>query len=483
MKARALVVALVALVAAACAPAAADADQALCDRFGTSIFGGTNPINQSTFLTASSEEAAELTRQGYTYKEFLGPWFVAASGPGEGLVEVHRLYRAKNRDYLWSADAKEIAQRVRDNGYEDQGVAFHLAAKPSDCVVPVHRYVLRGQHRLVVEGQEARLQRFGWSDEGVKFYAAPSTFVETTSPQQDEDSPKFSFAVMPDTQLEVVRAKDTRTRDRSAWLVENQERLNLAFVVGVGDIVDNASPRLGQYKRARQGLAPLRAAGIPYTLAVGNSDTATNCHEAANNCSERAAGRQLRDTSTFNRYFPSTEVAGLKGRFEKGKVDNAYAIREAGGLKWMVLSLESWPRPEVVQWANEVVSDHPDANVVVVTHMYLTRSGEIGQTDGGFRAGTTSPQYLFDHLIKRHENIKIVLSGHTGASARRTDKGVGGNTIHSFLQTFHHKKHNPTRLIEIDTARKTLGSWVYVPTQGREAPGTRVSFQRVNWVR
>jgi hypothetical protein len=486
MKASALVMvvmALVALVTSACAPTGAPGREVVCDRFDTSVFGGTDPINQSTFLTTSPEEAADLTRRGYTYKELLGPRFMAASAPADGLLGVHRLYRAKNRDFLWSTDAEEISTQIRENDYADQGIAFYLAAEPSDCVVPVHRYVLRGQHRLVLEGQEAHLQRLGWKDEGVKFYSAPSTFAEDQAPEQDEDSPKFTFAVMPDTQLEAVRADDSRTRDRSVWLVENQKRLNLAFVVHVGDIVEDDERRLGQYKRARQGIAPLRAAGIPYIPTVGDHDTAATCDEAAGTCSTPAAARKLRDTSVVNRYFPSTEITNLKGQFEKGKVDNAYGIYEAGGLKWMVLTLESWARPEAVQWANEVVSSHPDANVIVTTHMYLTRSGEIGQTEGGFRTGATSPQYLFDNLIKRHENIKIVLSGHTGAAARRTDKGVKGNRIYSFLQSFHDKKYNPTRLVEVDTARKTLTSSVYVPAKDVETPGTRVSFDRVDWTR
>jgi len=86
------------------------------------VYGGVDPTNQSSFLTTSSEKAAELTRQGYTYKELLGPSFLASETPGEGLVEVHRLYRKKNRDYQWSADPHEIETQVHDFGYDDQGI-------------------------------------------------------------------------------------------------------------------------------------------------------------------------------------------------------------------------------------------------------------------------------------------------------------------------------------------------------------------------
>ncbi|MFL6065994.1 MAG: metallophosphoesterase [Friedmanniella sp.] len=480
----ALVVALVALVASACAPGK-DPDGQPCANLQTSVFGGTDPTNQSSFLTTSPVEAADLTHRGYTYKELLGPSFRAADKPAEGLVEVHRLYRAKNRDFFWSADPREIASEVREHSYVDQGPAFYLAAQPAECLVGVHRYVFRGQHRLVIKDDGERLKKAGWRDEGIKFYAAPSTFSEVADAGSGTgsatgDASTFTVAVMPDTQLEVTRARDTRLRDRSVWLVENQRRLNLSFVVHSGDLVDVDTPRHEQYERAKAGLAPLEAAGIPLTMAIGNRDTATRCSDIST-CSDPAARAQLRDTSTYNHYFTRKDFSGIKGQFEKGKVDNEYAMYEAGGVSWMVLTLELWPRPEVVQWANEVVAAHPHANVIVATHAFLTASGDIMKTAGGY--GATSPQYLFDNLIKRHENIKIVLSGHTGAAAHRVDKGIHGNTIYSFLQAIHDPKHNPMRLIQVNTAAKTLETWIYSPDTDRISPGSQLSYKGLSLVK
>lgn len=475
-----LTVAVTALAAAGCQPAEQSADQRVCDGFEAPVFGGTDPVNQSTFLTTSPEEAAALTSTDYTSTEHLGPYFLAAPSAGDGLLEVHRLYRAKNKDYSWSADQDEIATEV-ENGYVDQGVAFHLAARPAACLVPVHRFVFRGQHRLVLEGEESRLEELGWKDEGIKFHAGRSSFSPSQDPGGDREDQSFTFAVIPDTQLEVVRAGDTRTRDRSVWLVENQARLNLTFMVHTGDIVD--SPVRKQFQRARRGLAPLQALGLPYMLAVGNNDTAARCSvTAADACSSPAGAQQIRDTAAFNNYF-GDDIGGLQGQFEKGKLDNAYTTYEAGGLRWLVLTIEGWPRPAAVQWADRVVAEHPHANVIVATHMYLTPDGEIGQSNGGFGADATAPQYLFDHLIKRHENIKMVLSGHTGAAAHRTDKGVRGNTVYSFLGTFHDPKHSPTRLVEVDPAGKKITSRLFLADNGREIPGGTVSFDGVDLTR
>jgi len=480
----ALLVALVALMASACAPANDPGGQP-CDSLQTSVFGGTDPTNQSSFLTTSPVEAADLTHRGYTYKELLGPSFRAADKPAGGLVEVHRLYRAKNRDFFWSADPREIASQVREHGYVDQGPAFYLASQPAECLVGVHRYVFRGQHRLVIQDDGQRLKKAGWRDEGVKFYAAPSTFSEVAAPGSGTGSPDggdsaFTIAVMPDTQLEVVRPSDTRLRDRSVWLVENQRLLNLAFVVHTGDVVDADTPRHEQYERAKSGLAPLQAAGIPMIAALGNRDTEITCSDSAR-CSDPAVEHELRDTSVYNHYFTTKDFTGVKGQFEKGKLDNEYAVYEAGKADWLGLTLEFRPRPEAVRWANDVVAAHPHANVIVATHSYLTAKGEIMQTNGGY--GSTSPQYLFDNLIKRHENIKMVLSGHTGAVAHRVDKGIHGNTIYSFLQAIHDPKHNPTRLIQVDTAAKTLQTRIYSPDTDRITPDSEVSFKGLSLVR
>ena len=106
----------------------------------------------------------------------------------------------------------------------------------------------------------------------------------------------------------------------------------------------------------------------------------------------------VRDTSAYNKYFPVSRFSDLEGTFEAGKIDNAYRSFSAGGVDWLVLNLELWPRKEVVTWAKSVVASHPDENVMVLTHAYLEANGSISQSNGGY--GATSPQYLYDNLIK-----------------------------------------------------------------------------------
>ncbi|WP_155373857.1 carbohydrate-binding domain-containing protein [Catellatospora vulcania] len=271
--------------------------------------------------------------------------------------------------------------------------------------------------------------------------------------------PKFTFAVLPDTQQEVLNASDTRFRNRTNWLVNNRAALDLRFVSHSGDVVNWDTPDHSQYVIARDAMRPLETAGIPYNLAIGNHDTqATGVGGSAR---DPARTRELvRDTTVFNQYFTAGQYGAVRGQYEAGKVDNSYNTYQAGGVQWLVMVLELWPRTGVVNWAKSVVAANPRHNVVIVTHDYIDGNGNIEQSAG---YGETSPQYLYDNLVKQYANVKFVFSGHTGVAGNRVDTGVNGNKIYTFLQTFHSNTTNPVRLIEIDTAANSLHTWIYGP--------------------
>ncbi|SDJ06546.1 carbohydrate-binding domain-containing protein [Nonomuraea jiangxiensis] len=289
----------------------------------------------------------------------------------------------------------------------------------------------------------------------------------------------FSFAVMPDTQQEVLNASDTRFGNRTDWLARNKSALDLRFVTHSGDVVNWDTPDHSQYVIAQNAMRALEAAKVPYSLAIGNHDTqATGVGGSAR---DPARTRELvRDTTVFNRYFTAARFGAVGGQFEQGKVDNSYSTYEAGGLQWLVLTLELWPRAEAVTWAKGVVAAHPRHNVIVVTHDYIDGNGAIEQSAS---YGATSPQYLFDNLVKQYANVKFVFSGHTGIAANRVDTGVHGNKIYSFMQTFHSNTTNPVRMLEIDTKADSVRTWIYAPYNDQSFTEYDRSFTGIGLVR
>ncbi|HEY8456506.1 MAG TPA: metallophosphoesterase [Actinopolymorphaceae bacterium] len=320
--------------------------------------------------------------------------------------------------------------------------------------------------------------------------AACTALLTTGSAMGDVVAPKpatdttFTIAVIPDTQNEVVyRLEDEWFKQRTQWLVDNADALNLKFVTHTGDVVnwyriDNETVTYDQYIRASDALAVLDNAGIPYSLSIGNHDAAATCEGGAA-CPGEDTHANLRNTEVFNSFFPPSRFANLVRVYERNKIDNSYHTFTAGGLQWLVLNLELWPRKEVVNWAKGVVAGHPHHNVIIVTHSHLTASGDIAQTNGGY--GDTSPQYVFDNLTSRYRNVRFVFSGHTGLHAYRVDSGVHGNTIYQIQSTYH--DHASTRLVEIDTANGSFSTRVYSRETGQDHDdGSSFSVSDVEWV-
>ncbi|MFG6444492.1 metallophosphoesterase [Microbacterium sp. P07] len=308
----------------------------------------------------------------------------------------------------------------------------------------------RGLYNSLTDADKTRVGNLA------KLTAAEATIAELT------DEATFSIAVLPDTQQEVVVTSaitNKHFKQRTQWLADNADDLDMRFVLHTGDVVNWDTPDHDQYEIADEAMKVIDDAGIPSLLTIGNHDTAAvgPGGSAADPTNTRAL---VRDTTTFNSYFPVSRYPGVQ-TFEPNKIDNAYRTFEAGGKKWLVLSLELWPRTEAVEWAKTVVESHADYNVIVSTHSYL--DGDNGGIYQNSDYGQNSPQYVFDNLVKLYPNIKLVFSGHTGLTGSRVDTGVNGNKIVSILGTIHSSNTNPVQLVEINAAEGTVSSEFYVP--------------------
>ncbi|WP_375429799.1 metallophosphoesterase [uncultured Friedmanniella sp.] len=447
-----------ATVAAATAPS--------CSAFSEPVYRVVNPTTAVSLVTRSAGEATKAVSYGFTDQ---GTAFLAASSSGTGLVPVHRMYRPATGDYLATKSTTELVSATQKYGYVDQGISFYASAVKADCLQPVQRYRKDGKHRLVTtDADRAALVAAGWTYENVAFYAAPATSSPAPAPAPEPEptpSPStgstFSFAVMPDTQLEVLSGTDTRMVNRANWLVKQK----VSFVAHTGDMVNWDTPDHSQMAIAKKSMDVLHKAGIPYTVAIGNHDTeATGVGGSARDPSNTY--QLQRDTSTFNSYFKASDFGGVAGAYEKNKIDNVYSTYSAGGYQWLVLSLEFCARPGAVTWAKQVVAAHPDHNVLIATHSYLNGNGDIDSSNQGY--GDTSGRQLYDQLVSQYPNVKMVFSGHVGlAEKARVDTGRNGNKIYSFLTTMHDGTTNPVRMFDVDTAAGTVKTRIYAPYTGK----------------
>jgi len=341
----------------------------------------------------------------------------------------------------------------------------------------------RAEVRIALTGPKAPVLEFTIAAAPIPAgEVTPSASGEATpSPSVTPGGQPFSIAVLPDTQKETMYASNTRFANRTKWLVDNRAKVNLRYVLHTGDVVNWGWLVPSQFAIAKTAVKKLSDAGIPYALTIGNHDTAAvgwngkagstgyggSAYAYNPECKVRFSTAEcrsrllVRKTAAFNQAFPLASLRNVGGAFEAGKVDNLWTTFEASGTKWLVITLELWPRAAVVTWAQQVVASHPGHNVVIQTHSYLTSSGGIDQTNGGY--GSTSGQYLYDNLVRKYANIKMVFSGHTGNAARRVDTGVNGNKIVSYLQAFHSSTTNPVRIVTIDPASGLVTSRIIAP--------------------
>jgi hypothetical protein len=284
-------------------------------------------------------------------------------------------------------------------------------------------------------------------------------------PRVADPATTFSFAVIPDTQPE-VRADDPRTDKRIAWLVAHRQQLNLQWVLHSGDVQDWDTPDHQQWVSMSTRFAALAAAGIPFIASPGNHDTAAVC-PGGSACPGADTSVTVRDTTLWNTYYPPSYF-GFEGLAEPGKSDNGYRTFTAGGLDWLVLSLELWPRASVVSWAQGVVASHPHHNVVVLTHMFLEGDGTVSQTNGGY--GATSPAQLWEAL-KGYPNVVMTFSGHTGQVVSETMPAADGHQVGMFLQAMHAPDTNPVRIVTVDTGTGTITTQVRSSFDRSRPPG------------
>lgn len=296
---------------------------------------------------------------------------------------------------------------------------------------------------------------------------------------------RFSLAIYPDTQLEVVDPNGHLLSGRNEWVVQQRQDRDIRYVLHVGDMIDSDAATDSQpdnhpqFESASREMRNLDASGLPWAVAVGNHDTYAHGPVDGSPRPGVKLGQALRDTHAFNQFFGPQRFPGLAGTFESGKSDNAFRFFTAGSLRWMILNLELYPRETAVAWANKAIKANADKNVILLTHGYLTPGGAI-ENDKSF--GAKPPQYIHDQLVAPNPNVKLVFSGHHTGTAVRTDTEQDGRKVVSMLTCFHSPNTNELRLVEVDTRQGSVATSIWRPVDGTHDAWLDSTVTGLAWV-
>jgi hypothetical protein len=237
---------------------------------------------------------------------------------------------------------------------------------------------------------------------------------ETRTPVTDH---AYSFVFVGDTQCITYDSdylKGTKYLNQLfQWIVDNKDTKKIAHTFILGDITDRtyqndpsiSANQIGatgdaEWKIAKEAISKLDGK-VSYSIARGNHDS-YEIDAWLGHATYR---------SQFNGFYDgSADVYS--------EMTNSYMLKEISGTKYLFMAIDFNPHQDVINWANKIISQHPDYKVIITTHSYLDSDGSLttNAKDGGsykYYNGVDA-EYLWNNLVSKHENIIMVASGHVG---------------------------------------------------------------------
>ncbi|MBZ2199687.1 lamin tail domain-containing protein [Ruania sp. N2-46] len=226
--------------------------------------------------------------------------------------------------------------------------------------------------------------------------------VEPNLAFQDPGLYDFSISHISDPQM-LAEYERQRYTDMFSWVVANADARNIAYSAITGDMIQNWL--FGTQDRERAGrefqassdiLRLLEDAQIPHGVLPGNHDNLWGL-----------------DQSLFNSYFGPERYADQPWWGDSlTETDNSfhYDTFEAAGTQFLVVNLGFTQDDAGYAWAEQVIAEHPDHNVVIASHEYFNDEGERTTRDG--ERWTSRGQEIWEQLVQPYENVFLVLAGH-----------------------------------------------------------------------
>lgn len=288
----------------------------------------------------------------------------------------------------------------------------------------------------------------------------PSSLTQVSSFTGEGD---FAIVFMPDTQS-YIAWKNQIFKAQTQWLANNKTELNILFVAHEGDVVKSATVEQ-EWVTALDGFADLDNAAINYAISLGNHDYLSG----------------TRNSDIFNQHFPLDKFSKMPtfgGAFENGKSDNTFHLIKTPKAQVAVLMLELGPRDEVVDWANTIINQYPDYLFIIVTHGYLNENDELlgasthhSPTNGyGLGSNANNGVDLWSKLVKKHDNIGFVFSGHVGndtdGAGLLVSNGDAGNPVYQIMANYQYfplASSGQLRMLQFDIENEQILMTTYSP--------------------
>ncbi len=300
----------------------------------------------------------------------------------------------------------------------------------------------------------------------VKLYGRKKTCTST--------APNFTIIGLPDTQFYTEEPQGSNSgggghngifKAQTQWIANHRIDSNIAFVVQLGDCVQNGdnpptTDKQIEWRRADTAMKNIEnpivpiTDGIPYGICVGNHDE-TPIGDAINGT-----------TALYNQYFGNARFTGrgyYGGRYGTINNNNHYELFTSGGIDFIHISIEyfvdgsSAKLQTLLDWADALLKANPARKGILSTHNLLGTGNPANFQGPG--------QKIYDDL-KDNPNLFLMLAGHVPGEGRRSDT-YNGNTIYSLLSDYQSGFTNGgngfMRIMEFRPAENVMTVKTYSP--------------------
>ena len=276
----------------------------------------------------------------------------------------------------------------------------------------------------------------------------------------------FSIVVLPDPQY--YAAKYTKIgMAQTEWIRENVEKLQIKFVVTVGDDVD-AGYSDRQFKNSVSFMDKLNGV-VPYGVACGN-------HDLMDGKKGSFTSRKFVDYYGPQRFkkYPWYGGASPSGF-------SSYQTFSGGGYKFLALELAVAAPKVEIQWAKKVMAEHADLPVILTTHQMLDPKGRIGKGTAASGPDRQTPSHVWEQLIEPSPQIFLVLCGHYHGEAYITKKTQAAQPVHVVFQDYQSDPNGGNGWLRIFTFhpdQNKVDVQTYSPTlkEYKKGPKSEFSF-------
>lgn len=257
----------------------------------------------------------------------------------------------------------------------------------------------------------------------------------------DTTSPRFTIAVLPDTQylFDGASIHPEPLEASLRYVLAERDRHNIVFLAHLGDVTQNGAEKEIQAASAQFTL--LDKAGAAWSVLAGNHDV------------DGSTDDQRGRTPYLDAFGPKrfTKSPSYRGSSPDGY--NSFHTFTAGGRDWLVLALDWRTSARGVEWARGVLAAHPTLPVILTAHDIVdsTPDGSAVLDDYG--------QGLWDSFISQHDQIFLTLNGHYWKPGRTTKENRAGHDVDLHLVNYQDRYYGGAamiRLYHVDLERNAI---------------------------